>query len=256
MTKNNKRSNPWKYVAIPKDIENNPYVFPKKKVEVKEEPPKVETTITDYSNLIIKSYDPIQAKTYAQGIAELKKQGLIVPSFSKNLEARLKQIKENPNTDLSDLSLWKTWLDSNCGICYNGKDKFKIIHNCEELINIPEDFDDSYIQSDYDKYKVDNKNVFEVDIKDDKYDKLLKQSELLKHKGWLALVQNDKQLLENYSKMVFKNRQEAMGFWINTSPEKGELGRVYVGGIDSVSSAYGGSNLDINASFLQLVTHK
>ncbi len=252
----NEKPNPWKYTRLPKDVDitKNSYVFPKKKKT--EETPKVESTPTDYSNLTIKSYDLIKADTYAKGVAELKKQGLIIPSFSSNLEARLKQVNENPNTNLNQLSLWETWLDSHCGICYNGKDKFKIIHNCEELINIPEDFDDSYIQSDYDKYKVDNKNVFEVDIKDDKYDKLLKQSELLKHKGWLALVQNDKKLLEDYSNLVFKDRKKAMSFWINNSAKKGELRQVVVSDIGNDSYAIGVSYLNVNASFLQLVTHK
>ncbi len=252
---NNERPNPWKYVAIPKGIENNPYVFPKKKKteEVKEE---VKPTQIDYSNLIINSYDPIKTDTYAEGIAELKKQGLVISSFSTNLEARIKQVNENPNTNLNHLSLWEKWLDSNCAICYNGKDKFKIIHNCEELVNIDPNFNDHYIQSDYNKYKVDNKNVFEVSIKDDKYRQMLTQSELLKHKGWLALVQDDKQLLENYSKLVFKDRKEAMCFWINTSPEKGELRRVYVNIIGNGSSANGYNDLIYYASFLQLVTHK
>ncbi len=246
---NNERPNPWKYVAIPKGIENNPYVFPKKK---KTE----ETPSTDYSNLTIKSYNLIKADTYAKGVAELKKQGLVIPSFSKNLETRLKQANENPNTELKDLSLWNTWLDSNCGICYNGKDKFKIIHNCEELVNIDPNFNDHYIQSDYNKYKVDNKNVFEINIKDDKYRQMLTQPELLKHKGWLALVQNNTKLLEQYSNLVFKEKTNAMNFWIRNDPEKGELRQVYVSSVDDDSNANGYNDLSCVASFLQLVTHK
>ncbi len=251
----NEKPNPWKYVAIPKGIENNPYVFPKKKKteEVKEE---VKPTQIDYSNLIINSYDPIKTDTYAEGIAELKKQGLVISSFSTNLEARIKQVNENPNTNLNHLSLWEKWLDSNCAICYNGKDKFKIIHNCEELVNIDPNFNDHYIESDYNKYKVDNKNVFEINIKDDEYNNSLTQSELLKHKGWLALVQNNKKLLENYSNLVFKDKQETMGFWIRNIPEKGELKQVYVSSIDVDSSASGSDSLSFGASFLQLVTHK
>ncbi len=255
MTNNNKRPNPWKYTSLPKDVDitKNPYVFPKKKKI--EETPKVDTTLTDYSNLIIKSYNPIKAKNYAKRIAELKKQGLVIPSFSNNLEFRIKQANENPNTELNGLSLWDNWLDSNCAACYNGKDKFKIIHNCEELINIPEDFNDLYIQSDYNKYKVDNKNVFELKIKDDKYNKLLTQSELLKHNGWLALVKNDKKLLENYSNLVFKDRKEAMIFWIDIHSQ-GNLEQVYVNDIGNGSNAVGISDIICDASFLQLVTHK
>ncbi len=217
----------------------------------------------DFNDLMIENYDLIRADTYGLGVDAVKSDGLIVPFFRQNLQARIRQAVENPDNDLRDVGSWNDWLNSNAGIIYKGGDsgKFKIVHNCLELINIDRDFDDYYLPVSYNDYVVDGVNVFELDTDDSRYDTLLSYNEVINHSGWLALVQNNQNLLEQYAKTVFDylkeeyNRKKTMRFLINQEPEAGELRALYVYDIDSNSYAVGSGSLSSSADFIR-VAHK
>jgi hypothetical protein len=220
---------------------------------------KFGTDLKGIDRIILLDQEIIETNNYALGVEEIKKQGLLVPYFVENIEARLQQVEENPGKKLNELRLLNTWLDSNCAILYNGKGKAKIIHNCKELTNIDPKHNSATIQSNYDKYQIDNIDVFEINLKNkkNKYNESLNYEEVINHEGWLALFQNNKELLQKYAKLTLDNLEDNKGmkFWIKQNSREGELRTLCINFMNYNSDAIGSNDLNYIARFAQ-VTHK
>jgi len=176
-------------------------------------------------------FDVIKADTYAQGIAELKKQGRKHFTFAENVEARIADYEVNGENS----ELFKTWLDSVTGIAYKSKStKFKIILRSDKLENIAEGFNQSFIPVDYNSEK-----GIELDSKKGKYNKLLTRKEAKSHEFWIAVMNGDKEKLARYVDIWFdKNKtKEGMGVYFRSNTDSDELRALVLddGGSDSIA---------------------
>ena len=109
-------------------------------------------------------------------------------SFKENLQARIEDynILNNPDgsakTDDERLKLFNKWLDSCTGIAYKaGTTKFKIVHQSMDLIEIPSEFNQQFMQIDYDSI-----DCIEFDSSDAKYITSLSLSKIKSHPSLLA----------------------------------------------------------------------
>jgi len=268
---------PWKYVKVG-DVTNNPYF---KKGEATGDTTKQGGTGSQGSVVITNGiYELLpQADTYAKGVAALKKSLTDNPSsvhpqftlpsgsqifrpltFKQNIEARVTEYDADKNqdgtkrTEEQKLELFNTWIDSCAGIAYEKKTtQFKIIPICETLINIPEDFKDSFHPTEYSKLI-----GTPLDSSSGIYNTGLSHSQALEHPAWIAAVEGDKTLLKSYADITFKtlkskyNQDAGMGFYVGSNTKKDELRVLYVISIDYNSVAIGYYILNNKARFLRV----
>ena len=198
-----------------------------------------------------------KTSTYAQGVYALQEAcknsthpqefGVYRPLFFReNLQARVNDYRSNEG---DKLRLFKTWLDSCCGVAYKGgTTKFKIVPRCRELVTIQRDFNREFMPINYDSVQ-----GVELDSSQGKYRTLLTQQEVLEHPAWLAAVEGDKDLLKAYSEIIFAERSgKNMGFWVLNQPSEDQLRALFVSSLDGGSSA-GGGYLYKRGSFLRVV---
>ena len=205
-----------------------------------------------------------QTSTYAQGVHALQdacrensvhpqfvqsEGGIYRPlTFKENLQARVEDYHSNEG---DKLRLFKTWLNSCCGVAYKkGSTKFKIVPLCEELVTIDEDFNQGFFPINYDSVQ-----GVELDFSQAKYGTLLTQQEVLEHPAWLVVVEEDKELLRAYTEIVFseRKREKLMRFWIENNPDQDQLRALFVYNLVSGSSADGSYDLNYRGSFLRVV---
>ncbi|MBM3199481.1 hypothetical protein FJZ53_00995 [Candidatus Woesearchaeota archaeon] len=187
-------------------------------------------------------FDVIKADTYAQGIAELKKQGRKHFTFAENVEARIADYEANGENS----ELFGTWLDSVTGVAYKAKStKFKIVLRSDKLGDIAKDFNQSFIPIDYDA-----ESGVELDSKKGKYSKLLTKGEAKNHEFWIAVMNGDKEKLAEYVDLWFgkTKRKEGMGVYLMSNTNSDEL-RALVLGSDYYDSFAFGDYLDYDARF-------
>ena len=134
--------------------------------------------------------------------------------------------------------------------------RFKINQLEQRLIEIPEVFNESFLEANY-------KSAIreELDTTEGIYNQRLTHSQVLEHKGWLTALEEDKKLLTDFSDIVFtelserrkqlKENVKAMGFYVVSKPAENQLGALFVGYLDDDSDALGGG-LNYYASFLLL----
>ena len=110
-----------------------------------------------------------------------KKFNILQTSFLENLEKNIKLFEETKL--INEVEAWRelsgNWQLGNCAVVHKGgphennifygySRKFKIIHNQPELSNIERIDNDRYNKEflivDYNNYKVDNKQIFELDV--------------------------------------------------------------------------------------------
>ncbi|MBS3147808.1 hypothetical protein J4219_02905 [Candidatus Woesearchaeota archaeon] len=149
-------------------------------------------------------------------------QGLARPlTFKETIQARINQFERE-----GAASLWERWLDTSSAIVYQ-KDttKFRLVVPCSDALlnDVPESFRNFFLPVNYDDFT----SFVELDVQDrvDLYNRPLTPDQVLKHKGWLAVVEGDKKLLKRYSDIVFGQIQGgvAMAFW--TVPRQDAQGR-------------------------------
>ncbi len=166
-------------------------------------------------------------------------------TFGENLAARLQ-----------DSSLFNYWSSTCTGIAYQkNSTKFKIIPMCRELITIPKDFAEWYLNANYNKL-----NEEEFDRNKVKHNTLQSREDAKKDPLWLAAA-GSKDLLSDYVDEVFDRlgylgKGKGMAFNIRKDTLADELRAVYVDYIDYNpnvnSNAIGTLNLNIIGCFLRV----
>lgn len=187
----------------------------------------------------------VTASTYAQGVAKLRAAGEQPKTFKQNIEARVVAYENG------DHELFDAWLDSCTGIAYEaGTTKFKIIPKCNDLITIPEGFNQYFLPVVYSAV-----SGAQLNSQKGKYNQLLKKGEVLKHRGWLASVE-DKPLLKAYCDIVFNElktkygRDAGMSFYVKQNTATDELRALFVSSLINFSFAFGDYDLSSGGSFL------
>ena len=156
--------------------------------------------------------------------------GVVRPlTFKENIQARLAQYAATGRAG----SLWSSWLDSCSAIVYKGgSTKFKIVRLSSHLLELPSSFRESLLGVNYGDFAGP-----QLDLQNDIYNQPLTQEQVVKHEGWLAVFEGDKDLLKEYAALVFGllNRNTAMQFWVVQNSAQDQLRplAVYNLGIDS-----------------------
>jgi hypothetical protein len=199
-------------------------------------PSNIVYRFTDYGN-------------YAQGVQRLRE----AQERGEHVLDRPLTFGENLVGRLQDQDLFNNWLWSCTGIAYKaGSSRFKIIHECDQLIDIEPNFNQGFIAVNYDDLAGDN--VIEFDRNDATYNGLLTRDQVLNHPAWQAAVGDDK-LLQDYTTEVFQrfNRSTAMGFWLRNNIDTDQLRALCVDSIDDGSGAVGSGNLSDRCARFALV---
>src|SRR3989338_4002238 len=123
-------------------------------------------------------------------------------TFRETLEARRDQFVANKGRTPNDL--FSSFLDTCTAIAYKADStKFKLIFQSDALLSIGVDFNRAIISDfDYEAIRV-GPGVVELDVTDGVYNVPLSFADVLKHPGWLAVVEGDRVLLKSYAKIVF-----------------------------------------------------
>lgn len=175
--------------------------------------------------------------------------------FKENIEARVADYETLRTSDGTGrkkeerLRLFTMWLDSCCGITYQGgTNKFKLILECPELILIDHEFAKTHLPVAYSAIE-----GIELE-RDSTYRRLLSKNEVLEHAGWRATVEDDVPLLTTYRDIIFAELkvEQAMGFWLLESVAEDQLRALFVNDLDYNSNAVGNSDLSNCGSFLQV----
>jgi hypothetical protein len=173
----------------------------------------------------------------------------------ETLQSRIENFNISHNPDGTERSievrkkLLFYYFDTCTGIHYNpNTNKFMILPCCDRLITLPNSFSEEFVDVPYGSL-----HGIELDRTQAKYDSFLTKQEVLQHKGWLALFEDDIALLQAYADIVFSLKERnLMGFWLRpkTNVTSPELRAVYVNNLDSSGGANGSSSLSHNARFL------
>src|SRR3989344_8955714 len=126
-------------------------------------------------------------------------QGLARPlTFKETIQARINQFEYE-----GVASLWSSWLDTSSAIVYQkGTTKFRIVSMSAALLNdVPASFRGVFLPVAYEDFS--SFSEFDVQDGDDVYNQELTPEQVLKHKGWLAAVEGDRNLLRRDSNIVF-----------------------------------------------------
>lgn len=137
-------------------------------------------------------------------------------TFKETIQARLDQWRTSGG---KDWSLWKSWLDTSTAIVYEaGGRNFKIVPLSQELLNAPR----SVVSFFPIRYADVPGTPLEVD---ETYNRSLTIEEVIEHKGWLAAVEGDKELLREYSAVAFGQMgiPAAMQFCVIPTPRQDRL---------------------------------
>src|SRR3989344_7519757 len=144
--------------------------------------------------------------------------GVVRPlTFKENVQARLAQYAATGRAG----SLWSSWLDSCSSIVYKGgSTKFKIVRLSSHLLELPSSFRQSLLGVNYGDFAGP-----QLDLQNDIYNQPLTQEQVVKHEGWLAVFEGDKDLLKEYAALVFGllNRNTAMQFWVVQNSAQDQL---------------------------------
>ncbi len=171
-------------------------------------------------------------------------------TFRETLAARL----ESYFTSEDKEKLFNTYLDTCTAVAYKeGSTKFKIIPISSDLLGLEADFNEPFVRIDYDEIA-----GVELDRNEAVYNQLLTKDEVIKHPAWLAAVEGDERLLEEYSDLVFAllkekyGKDKGMGFWLRSGVQEDQLRSVFVYNLNGYSSANGCYNFNSNTAFLRV----
>jgi hypothetical protein len=165
-------------------------------------------------------------------------------TIKETLQSRIEDFNTSHNPDGTERSiedrkrLFLTYFDTCTGIHYNpSTDKFMIIPRCDRLITLPDSFSNLFVDVPFGTL-----SGIELDRTKSKYDSFLTKHEVLQHKGWLALFEDDSTLLGAYADIVFSLKEgNLMRFMLRpkTSVTSPELHAVCIYDIDNSSYAGG-----------------
>ncbi len=198
------------------------------------------------------SYEGKEAEVPSHLWYECDNQKIVRPlTFRENVLARVVDFETLKNKDGSTrtmkkrLRLFNTWLNSCTGIAYSSKaeDDFMIVPVCKELITLPKNFNQSYIQIDYASLQG---RGFSLKRSQAKYNELLTESEVISHPGWIASVEEDIHLLCTYTSILFNHlfrTDKAMVSFLKTQIEKDHLRALFVNFSSNFSNANGDYDL-------------
>jgi len=183
-------------------------------------------------------------------------------TFKENVQARVENYETTYNSDGSERTLDERlslitgrWNDSCTAIAYNaGTNKFKVVPISEHLITLNSNFNEDFIQIDYD-------NIVgpELDISKSIYNHLMSKYLVLKHEGWLAALEDDIVLLKSYTEIIFTElkrkykRTEGMTFWVQKNISADELRALSVNYLKGNSNADGYSSFITESDFLRRI---
>ena len=209
-----------------------------------------------------------QKSTYAQGVHALQHDCIAVTNpvhpqctlndgsriyrpliFKETIEGRVNDYEVHRDTE-ERKRLFQRWNDSCTGVAYKARTKkFKIVHECQNLITIPADFNQHFLPVTYD-------TVSGIELQSDcgKYNQHLTKDEVVNHPAWLTAVENDAALLKAYSDIVFAELKQdaAMAFVVRQDTEQDELRALLVDNLNGNSDAFGNFNLSSDGSFLRV----
>ncbi len=199
-------------------------------------------------------YKVFKKSSYAYGINALRYTGNKPFTFEQNLEARL-----------ADKALFDTELASCTAIVYGGNDKFKIITEAHELINIKPNFKGEKITCvDYDSIQIPEFDMGHVCFEGHvKYNSPLTKEEAINHPAWIAAVNGNKELLKQYADYTFsqiiqgcygnlgKIRDKKLGFYVNEKAKKGDMYSINIAEGDDPCALAGHRPLNWKHSFIK-----
>ncbi|MEK6939915.1 MAG: hypothetical protein AABX31_04255 [Nanoarchaeota archaeon] len=171
-------------------------------------------------------------------------------TFKENIGARVHDYESNKDSE-ERLRLFQRWNNSCTAIAYQkGTAKFKVVPISQELIFIPEDFNQSYM-----KIKYDDIEEPELEQYTAIYNEALTPAQVETHPAWLAAVEGDVHLLKTYRDIVVAERKTktAMAFGIQTEISEDYLRTLFVSDLDSNSNAGGLDLKNYGGSFLRVV---
>jgi hypothetical protein len=181
-------------------------------------------------------------------------------TFQETLKARVEDYEKTHSPDGTErskddrLRLFQHWIDSATGVAYKaGTTQFKVIPMCRPLVEIDAGVNDNFMNVDYGALA-----GTELDSGAAKYNELLTREEVMGHEGWLAAVEGNRELLDEYSKIVFEqlerkySRNTGMRFWVLSNTGEDQLRALCVNYLNDYSSAGGVSYLSIDGSFLRV----
>ncbi|MDP3734385.1 MAG: hypothetical protein Q8R37_04080 [Nanoarchaeota archaeon] len=176
-------------------------------------------------------------------------------TFRENIQARVEDFytlydaNSNKRTVDDRLRLFNTWLDSCAGIAYKADSpEFKLILQSPHLIGINESFNNEFIPIDYDSV-----DGIRLNRNNGIYNPLLTQEQVLNHPAWLAAVEEDKPLLQEYTNIVFsQTERKNMGFYLETRVTEDKLRVLFVYELDIHSSASGCCDLSDGGTLLRV----
>jgi len=173
--------------------------------------------------------------------------GLARPlTFKETVQARLDQYEQYKG---KDLSLWTSSLDSCSAIAYKANStKFKIIPVSDKLLDL-EHSRDSFVSVRYDDLPGD-----ELDTEDDDYSEFLTFDQVVKHKGWLAVMENDGKLLRRYAEVAFAKLDIgiAMSFVTSINPRQNQLRALSASSSSLSCNCYGYRSFNYNTRFARM----
>jgi hypothetical protein len=183
--------------------------------------------------------------------------GIIRPlTFKETLQARVNDYESIEGDDR--LRLFKRWSHSCTGVAYKaGTQLMKVIPQSLDLINIDPSFNSIFLPTTYDDLVGE-----ELDLAKGKYCATLSKADVLEHPAWLATVEGDRNLLSNYTNIVFHelkeqySREDGMWLWVRSQPDVDELRALFVDYLNNGSIAIGNDNLNGYASFLRVVAQE
>jgi hypothetical protein len=181
-------------------------------------------------------------------------------TFRETLKARVEDYENTHSSDGTErskddrLRLFQHWIDSSTGMAYKARTtQFKVIPLCRPLVEIDAGVNDNFMNVDYGALA-----GTELDSGAAKYNELLTREEVMGHEGWLAAVEGNRELLDEYSKIVFEqlerkySRNTGMRFGVLSNTAEDQLRALYVSNFDYSSDAGGSNNLYNYGSFLRV----
>ena len=188
-------------------------------------------------------YDLIDGKSYRNALANLQKNPGRNPIDGK-IYVRPLSALETALARIEQPELFDEHLNTCTGIVYSGDGRLKIVPISEDLIKLPENFDD-FLSLDYDEV-----NGVEIDYKNSKhkYDEKLTMSEALEHEFYKALIPDDK-IRQKYVEKTFQkikeiHYDEGMPIGISPISARGITWPLILGGLNAnyVTDCYASLN--------------
>lgn len=183
-------------------------------------------------------------------------------TFEENIKARVEDFETltdeqgNPRTIEQRLALFRKWLSSCTSVAYKARStKFKIGSTSPQLIDIPEEFNQRWIElaegeyESMDGIKLNrNKGIYSSG---QNYRPLTSVEQVINHEGWNAVVPDTK-LLKAHAEIYFAQIESGMGFRVIENPKQNQLRTLVLYSLGYGSDAVADWDLDNYAQSLRV----